>query len=219
MRYFVKTPWWLKKIYSSFTWSIKTNEKAVYLSFDDGPHEKATLFVLDELKKYNAKATFFCVGKNVVNQPDLYARILQEGHTTGNHTYNHLNGWKTDDAVYLQDVRDAASHINSSLFRPPYGKIKSFQARHIAAAMKSEAAGIIMWDVLSGDFDQAITKEVCLQNVVLNVKPGSIVVFHDSEKAFPHLGYCLPRVLQFLSENGYSMKSLLNMKSKEEERM
>jgi peptidoglycan-N-acetylglucosamine deacetylase len=212
MKYFVKTPWWLKKIYPSFIWNIKTNEKIVYLSFDDGPHEKATPFVLDELKKYNAKATFFCIGKNVTSLPDLYKRVMEEGHTVGNHTNNHLNGWKTDDIKYLQDVKDAAQHIDSSLFRPPYGRIKSFQAKNIPAAMKDETAKIIMWDVLSGDFDTDITKKQCLQNVVLNVKQGSIVVFHDSEKAFNHLEYCLPLTLKFLSEKGFGIKSLLNSK-------
>ena len=217
MRYFVKTPWWLKKIYPSFIWNIKTNEKEVYLTFDDGPHERATPFVLDELKKYNAKATFFCVGKNVVSFPGLYKRIIEEGHTTGNHTYNHLNGRKTPDIKYLQDVTDAAKQINSSLFRPPYGRIKTFQAKHIPAAMKDESAKIIMWDVLSGDFDDGITKEQCLQNVILNVKQGSIVVFHDSQKAFNHLQYCLPLTLKFLKGEGFSIKSLLNPKQEKGE--
>ena len=210
MKYFVRTPWWLKKLYPSYTWNIKTQEKIVYLSFDDGPHEKATPFVLEELKKYNAKATFFCVGKNVVALPVLYDRILQEGHTTGNHTYNHLNGWKTAEADYLKDVAQAAKYIDSSLFRPPYGKIKSFQARNISAVLNDQSAKIIMWDVLSGDFDQTITKEQCLQNVVLNVRSGSIIVFHDSEKAFPLLEYCLPRTLEFLSSKGFRFEALIN---------
>jgi peptidoglycan-N-acetylglucosamine deacetylase len=210
MKYFVRTPWWMKKIYPSYIWNIKTKEKVIYLTFDDGPHEKATSFVLDELKKYNAKATFFCIGKNVSAFPAVYKKILEEGHTTGNHTYNHLNGWKTTEADYLKDVAEAVKYIDSSLFRPPYGRIKTFQARNIPLAMNNSAAKIIMWDVLSGDFDQDITKEHCLQNVVLNVKNGSIVVFHDSEKAFPLLEYCLPRTLEFLSGKGYRFEGLLN---------
>ena len=210
MRYFVKTPWWLKKIYPSYIWNVQTKEKDVYLTFDDGPHDKATPFVLDELKKYKAKATFFCIGKNVAALPELYKRIIDEGHATGNHTYNHLNGWKTADITYLQDVADAAKLIHSSLFRPPYGRIKSFQAKNMAAAMKDRSARIIMWDVLSGDFDDGITNEQCLQNVVLNVRQGSIVVFHDSQKAFNHLTYSLPPTLKFLTESGYNIKCLLN---------
>ena len=210
MRYFVKTPWWIKRIYPSYTWDIKTNEKVIYLSFDDGPHEQATSFVLDELKKYNAKATFFCIGKNVSLLPALYKRILEEGHTTGNHTYNHLNGWKTADADYLKDVAAATKLINSSLFRPPYGRIRSFQAKNMSSVMNTHSAKITMWDVLSGDFDRNITKEQCLQNVILNIRKGSIVVFHDSEKAFPLLEYSLPRALEFLSTSGFRFESLVN---------
>jgi peptidoglycan-N-acetylglucosamine deacetylase len=208
MKYFVKTPWWLKKIYPSYIWNIKTEEKVIYLTFDDGPHERATVFVLDQLKKYNAKASFFCIGKNVVAYPALYNRILEEGHITGNHTCHHLNGWKTPDKEYLKDVTEAAKYIQSSLFRPPYGRIRSFQAQHIAAAINEPSAKIIMWDVLSGDFDQTITKDQCLENVVLNSKKGSIVVFHDSEKAFPLLEYCLPLTLEFFSKKGFRFEGL-----------
>ncbi|MBL7739671.1 MAG: polysaccharide deacetylase family protein [Chitinophagaceae bacterium] len=209
MRYFVKTPWWLKKIYPSYTWDIKTNEKILYLTFDDGPHEQATIFVLDELKKYNAKATFFCIGKNVAAHPDIYKRISDEGHAVGNHTCHHLNGWKTRDEEYLKDVADAARLINTFLFRPPYGRIRSFQAKNIGKAMKQPLAKIIMWDVLSGDFDTMLTKEECLQNVVLNAKKGSVVVFHDSQKAFRLLEFVLPRVLDFFTAEGYRFQALL----------
>jgi peptidoglycan/xylan/chitin deacetylase (PgdA/CDA1 family) len=210
MKYFVKTPWWLKKIYPSYTWHIKTEEKVMYLTFDDGPHERATPFVLDELKKYNAKASFFCIGKNVVAYPELYNRIIAEGHRTGNHTYNHLNGWKTPDKEYLNDIAEAGKYIHSSLFRPPYGRIRSFQAKHIAPVMNNAAAKVIMWDVLSGDFDQSLSKDQCLHNVVLNADKGSIVVFHDSAKAFPLLQHCLPHTLEFFSSKGFRFESLLN---------
>ena len=193
----------MKKIYPSYTWDIKTKEKLIYLTFDDGPHLQATSFVLNELKKYQAKASFFCVGKNVAALSGLYNRLLEEGHTTGNHTYNHLNGWKTADTEYLKDVAEAARYIDSCLFRPPYGRIRSFQAKNIPSAIKDNSAKIIMWDVLSGDFDESITKDQCLQNVILNVRNGSIVVFHDSAKAFPLLEYCLPRTLEYLSGKGY----------------
>src|SRR5688572_28780142 len=153
MRYFIKTPWWLKKMYSSYQWSIDTKEKDLYLTFDDGPHPVVTPFVLEQLKKYNAKASFFCLGKNVLAEQGIYKKIIEEGHAVGNHTHNHLNGWKTKDEDYIADVIEAGKFIDSFLFRPPYGKITSFQAKNIKTALKNENAKIIMWDVLSGDFD------------------------------------------------------------------
>jgi peptidoglycan/xylan/chitin deacetylase (PgdA/CDA1 family) len=208
MNYFVKTPWWLKKIYSSYVWDIKTDERVIYFTFDDGPHPIATPFVLDELKKYNAKATFFCIGKNVLAYPDIYKRILAEGHSVGNHTHNHLNGWKTKKEIYLNDVTEAARHINTTLFRPPYGRITRAEAKGITAALKKSESKIIMWSVLSGDFDKDTTKEKCLKNLTLNTRPGSIIVFHDSEKAFPHLKYILPAALNFFSEKEYLINKL-----------
>jgi len=206
--YFVKTPWWLKKIYSSYVWSIDTKEKILYLSFDDGPHPVATPFVLDELKKYHAKATFFCIGKNVVAEPAIYKRILDEGHTVGNHTYSHFNGWKTKDDVYLDDVREAGKFIDSVMFRPPYGRIKSFQAKNIKSVLSRRVVKIIMWDIISGDFDSTLNSNQCLQNVILNAKSGSIVVFHDSEKAFSRLQFVLPGVLQYFGKKGYRFERL-----------
>lgn len=208
MKYFVKTPWWLKRLYSSYIWNIPAKNKVLYLTFDDGPHPVATPFVLDELKKYNAKATFFCIGKNVLEEPLIYQRIIEEGHAVGNHTHNHLNGWKTKDAVYLENVQQAAKHISSALFRPPYGRITSFQTKHIAKALQKASAKIIMWDVLSADFDEALTGEQCLQNVVLNAGKGSVIVFHDSEKALKRLEYSLPKVLEYFTEKGYQFEKI-----------
>jgi peptidoglycan/xylan/chitin deacetylase (PgdA/CDA1 family) len=208
MRYFVKTPWWLKKIYSSYVWSVDTKEKIIYLSFDDGPHPAATPFVLDELKKYNAKATFFCIGKNVLALPGIYKRILDEGHAVGNHTYNHFNGWKTKDEIYLDDVREAGKFIDSIMFRPPYGRITSFQAKNIKSALNKTFVKIIMWDVISGDFDDTLDGKQCLQHVILNTTKGSIVVFHDSEKAFSRLQFLLPAVLEFFAKKGYRFEKL-----------
>ncbi len=202
MNYFVKTPWWLKRLYAKRLWSIDTKEKDIYLTFDDGPHPSATPFVLDELRKYNAKATFFCIGHNVETHPGIYQRILNEGHRVGNHTQNHLNGWKTPVNTYIANISKAAEKIDSTLFRPPYGRMSSAQAKKLATYK------IVMWDVLSGDFDESLSKEKCLANVINRSVPGSVIVFHDSEKAFPRLEYALPASLAFFSTNGYSFKSL-----------
>jgi len=208
MFYFVKTPGWLKKIYDSYIWSISVKDKILYLTFDDGPHPEATPFVLKELKKHNILATFFCIGKNVVAYPDIYDQIIREGHSIGNHTYNHLNGWKANNDVYLNDIALASNEIDSYLFRPPYGRITSFQAKQLKTVMKGKEPKVIMWDVLSGDFDTSCSPQQCLANVLFASVPGSIIVFHDSEKAFPKLEYALPRVLQYFSEKGYLFKPL-----------
>jgi peptidoglycan/xylan/chitin deacetylase (PgdA/CDA1 family) len=203
MFYFFKTPWWLKKLYPSLVWHIDIKEKILYLTFDDGPHPVATPFVLDELKKYNAKATFFCIGKNVVQYPDIYKRIIDEEHRVGNHTFSHLNGWKTDDEVYIKNIQEAAKYIDSDLFRPPYGKITRFQTKLLKPHYK-----IIMWDVLSADFDKEVSPEKCAQQVIMKSKPGSIIVFHDSEKAMLKLEFALPKVLQYFSSKGYIFSTI-----------
>ena len=208
MRYFVKTPWWIKTLYPFYTWRIPTKEKILYLTFDDGPHPEATPFVLNELKKFDALATFFCIGKNVLAWPEIYKRILDEGHSVGNHTQNHLNGWKTANDVYMKDISEAANYIDSNLFRPPYGKITLFQAKNLRAAMKGRKSKLIMWDILSGDFDLTITPEQSLQNVIFRSGPGSIIVFHDSEKAFSKISYALPKVLHHFTEKGFKFHSL-----------
>ncbi|MDZ4795853.1 MAG: polysaccharide deacetylase family protein [Bacteroidota bacterium] len=208
MYYFVKTPWWLKRIYPERVWDLATKEKIIYLSFDDGPHPTATPFVLDLLKNYNAKATFFCIGNNVKTYPAIYERILEEGHQTGNHTQQHLNGWKTTNELYLADVAAATKYIQSGLFRPPYGRIKQSQAKGINKALQNKLTKIVMWDVLSGDFDESLSKEKCLDNVTRNTKPGSIIVFHDSEKAFLRLSYTLPAVLEFYAKKGFEFRTI-----------
>ncbi|HWK07590.1 MAG TPA: polysaccharide deacetylase family protein [Puia sp.] len=206
MFYLIKTPWCLKKWYSRLVWDIPVREKVLYLTFDDGPHPDATPFVLDELKKAGAKATFFCIGKNVQAYPQIYKRILLEGHRVGNHTHNHLNGWKTPDQKYLENVQEAGLYIDSDLFRPPYGRIRAFQS-----ALLREAPfhySIIMWDVLSADFDRSLTAERCARHVTRHARPGSIVVFHDSEKAFDRLRGALPEVLQHFGERGYRFETI-----------
>jgi len=207
MFYFVKTPKWVRKLYGAGIWQMADDPKAIYLTFDDGPHPEVTPFVLDELKKYGAKASFFCVGRNVLENPAIYKRIIDEGHSVGNHTYNHLDGWKTDSAAYLADIEKARVYINSDLFRPPYGRITRTQQRNISASIPP--FNIIMWTVLSGDFDVQLSPEQCCKNVIKNTKSGSVVVFHDSEKANERIRYALPLVLKHFSERGFLFEKII----------
>lgn len=205
--YLIQTPKLLRSLGpSSAIWEkpVSLAEPEVYLTFDDGPHPIATPFVLDCLAEYDAKGTFFCIGKNVIEYPEIYHRILEEGHAVGNHTHNHLKGWasKTDD--YIKDTQQAAQFIDSKLFRPPYGRIKRMQAK----LLHEIGYSIIMWSLLSADFDTDISAERCLENVVFNLKPGDIVVFHDSRKAWDRMSYVLPRVLQLCKKNKWSVKTL-----------
>ena len=211
MLYFVKTPWWLKRLYPRCVWDIPVGEKIIYLTFDDGPHPAITPFVLDTLQQYNAKATFFCIGKNVAAHPDVYQRTLDEGHRVGNHTFNHLNGWKVTDEAYTQNILTAGKYIDSHLFRPPYGRITRFQVKLLTGIRNSPTTSnfnIIMWDVLSGDFDIKLTADTCASHVIKNTQPGSVVVFHDSDKAFPRLREELPQTLEHFSKQGYRFEAI-----------
>jgi peptidoglycan/xylan/chitin deacetylase (PgdA/CDA1 family) len=205
--YFIKTPFWLRLIYRSCIWRKSTEDRVLYLSFDDGPHPEATPFVLEQLANYNAKASFFCIGKNVQLYPDIYAALTEANHTVGNHTQNHMNGWNNKTANYIEDIQQATKLIHSNLFRPPYGRISFAQIK----ALRSDPSlpqDIIMWDVLSGDFDTTITGEQCAQNVIQHAGPGSIIVFHDSAKAMDRLRVALPKVLSHFSNLGYQFKAL-----------
>jgi peptidoglycan/xylan/chitin deacetylase (PgdA/CDA1 family) len=205
--YLIKTPFWLRAIYPQCTWKIPSQEKVIYLSFDDGPHPDATPFVLAELKKYNAKATFFCIGNNVLKHPNVYELILSEGHKVGNHTYDHVNGWKTETKDYLENIKDAAALIDSNLFRPPYGRITKKQIRALLLN-KELPQEIVMWDVLSGDFDLKIDGATCAKNVIKHAGPGSIIVFHDSQKAWDRMSFALPLVLDYFSKLGYRFECI-----------
>jgi peptidoglycan/xylan/chitin deacetylase (PgdA/CDA1 family) len=205
--YLVKSPWLLKKIYPKLTWHIKTGKPSIFLTFDDGPIPIVTPLVLKILRGYNAKATFFCIGENVNKHPDVFAQVKADGHAIGNHTYNHLNGWKTLDEAYVANTLKTDEILHTNLFRPPYGRIKRSQV----SWLKKERPNMqfIMWDVLSGDFDVNLTPEKCLANVLKHTKPGSIIVFHDSLKAFPRLEYVLPKAMEAWAKKGYHFEALI----------
>jgi peptidoglycan-N-acetylglucosamine deacetylase len=205
MRYLVKTPWWLKMIYRQCLWEMPAAGNKVYLSFDDGPHEQATPFILDTLKQHHAKASFFCIGKNVAANPGIFQRILEEGHAVGNHSYQHKNGWKVSNEEYYDDIAKAKELIGSNLFRPPYGKIRYAQIDHLKRKMQLQT---VMWTVLSGDFDPVLSGADCLENVIRNMLPGSIILFHDSAKAYEKVIYALPLVLKEIKNRGWVTEKL-----------
>ena len=199
------SPFWLKAFFPGLVWHIPTQEKKIFLTFDDGPIPDITESVLETLAHYKAKATFFCIGNNVQLHPDIFQMLLAQKHSIGNHTFNHMNGWKTEDAVYLDNIQqcDQALKVDTNLFRPPYGRIKKSQSK----VVKKERQ-IVMWDVLSGDFSKEITQEVCLKKSIQYTRPGSIVLFHDSIKAAANMQYALPRFLDHFSNKGFSFEAL-----------
>jgi peptidoglycan/xylan/chitin deacetylase (PgdA/CDA1 family) len=201
--YPLRVPEIIQSFFPEFVWKIATDQPIIYLTFDDGPTPDVTDKVLEYLNQYNARATFFCIGKNVEANPSLYQSIINAGHSVGNHTYNHKNGWNTPNTVYFDNIDKCRMVVNSHLFRPPYGKIKSSQIAFLKNHYK-----IIMWNVLSGDFDQTLSKERCLNNVLKLTKAGSIVVFHDSIKASERMVYALPKVLEYFTEKGYKFESI-----------
>ena len=182
---------------------MPAGKDTIYLTFDDGPIPEVTPWVLDTLAKYNAKATFFCVGDNVRKYPEIYTKVIEAGHAVGNHTLNHLSGWSTENISYFHNIRHCARIVNSGLFRPPYGKLRPSQVQFLQRHYQ-----IVMWDVLSADFDNEITPEDCFQNVIQHAGQGSIIVFHDSLKAETNLRYALPLVLDHFSKLGYTFSAL-----------
>lgn len=197
----VKTHKFISYLFPKYIWKIPNSKNKIYLTFDDGPIPEVTEWVLDILKAENVKATFFCIGDNIQKHQKVFNRIQSEGHTIGNHTFNHLNGWKTSSSDYIENFKKCESTINnnSKLFRPPYGKISPFQAKQIL----KDNYKIIMWDVLSYDFDNKISSQKCLNNVIKNIESGSIIVFHDSLKAEQNLRYVLPKAITYLKEKGF----------------
>ena len=203
----------MRAMYPNFLWRVKTDKKVIYLTFDDGPIPEITEFVLETLENFKAKATFFCIGNNIEKHPDVFQKVVNHGHTIGNHTYNHLKGWNTEDDIYIENFKKCndilllpnIEHRTSNIeyFRPPYGRIKKSQAHEILKTHK-----IIMWDVLSGDYDQSIPKETVLKKSIQYSEAGSIVLFHDSIKASKNMMYALPRFLENFSNQGFTFKKL-----------
>lgn len=203
----VTVPKVVKKMFPNYIWNIDSNEKTLYLTFDDGPTPEITDWVLECLKKHNAKATFFCIGKNIEQHPDIYQNIIKNGHAIGNHTFNHLKGWKTTIDSYLIDViqtQDILNIQNQKLFRPPYGRMKPKQAKLLI----DKGFQIVMWSVLSVDWAKNVSEIQCYKNIVDNASSGDIVVFHDSVKASRNLQYTLPKVLEYYGNLGYNFKSI-----------
>ncbi|WP_298237608.1 polysaccharide deacetylase family protein [uncultured Algibacter sp.] len=215
----IKTPKVAKKMFPNYIWDIPTKEKVIYLTFDDGPTPIITNWTLDILDKYNAKATFFCIGNNIEKHPAIFQNIIEKGHAIGNHTHNHLKGWKTKTKDYLENICDAQTTINSeisnssivnqkslivNLFRPPYGKIKPKQGRKLIEL----GYKIVMWDILPFDWDKTVNPETCYNNAITKTNKGSIIVFHDSVKASKNMQFALPRMLEYFSKKGYKFKSV-----------
>ena len=199
----MKIPKIVEAYYSDLLWRVKTDRKELYLTFDDGPTPHVTKWVLDLLNEYNAKATFFCVGRNVKNHPVIYRRILKEGHKIGNHTFDHKNGWHSANYNYLKDVMKCDELVQSELFRPPYGRIKKNQIKRLKSRFR-----IVMWDVLSEDYNSKHSGDHCAGIVKKQAKSGSIIVFHDSRKAARNLKSALPIVLEHFTGLGYTFRSL-----------
>lgn len=206
-----RTPLILRWLYPSLVWRMEHNENDLYLTFDDGPVEGPTDFVVDQLKKFSIPATFFCIGDNIRKYGNVFKEIIAQGHTVGNHTVNHLNGWKTPAEAYLSNVRafdglakEGGLDIETKLFRPPYGRITSRQAKHLADYR------IIMWDVLSQDYNDRLSAERCLKQTIRACRPGSIIVFHDSYKAHRNMKYALPRLIDHFGGRDFNFKAIPN---------
>lgn len=199
------TPTWFRKLFPTLVWNEPTKEKVLYLTFDDGPIPRVTEYVLNELEKFNARATFFCIGDNVRKHPDIYEKVINGGHSVGNHTYNHLKGWSTKNETYYENIDKCAKLVNSKLLRPPYGRITKSQYKKLGKEYK-----IIMWSILTWDFLKNLDRDYSLKTCVKKTKRGDIIVFHDSIKAEENIRYILPKYLKYFSDKGFQFKSLLS---------
>jgi len=203
-----KTNFLMRALYPNFVWRKATQEQVIYLTFDDGPIPEVTEFVIETLAKYNAKATFFCIGNNIQKHPDIFQKVINGGHAVENHTFNHLKGWATDDKVYLENIAQckdemASRGVVTKLFRPPYGRIKRSQSNVLLPDYQ-----IVMWDVLSGDFSLNLSPQTVLEKTLKHTEAGSIVLFHDSIKANVNMSYALPRFLEHFSEKEFRFERL-----------
>lgn len=205
-----RVPFFLPWLFPNLFWRIPTNQKELFLTFDDGPIPGPTEFALETLRKYSCPATFFCIGDNVRKHPEIFKRVIENGHAIGNHTFNHIKGWNTSLESYIENVKQCETEFETSsldpraskLFRPPYGRITVKQVRALSVYK------IIMWDVLTIDYDKNVSPESCLRNSIRVTRPGSIVVFHDSLKAERNMTYALPRFIEHFLEQGYTFKIL-----------
>ena len=198
----ITPPKFIRRMFPDLIWQIE-DERGVYITFDDGPTPGITEWILATLRRYNAKATFFVLGKNVEKYPDLYAKILAEGHRVGNHTYSHQKGYLMSLERYLEDIDLASYSVQSNLFRPPYARVTPSQLRAIAQRYK-----IVMWSVVSRDYNRKISREWCLRGVLPHIKPGAIILFHDSEKSFVNMSYALPKTLEHIEKLGLKCKAI-----------
>ena len=205
-RFLVKTPWWLKKLYPGCLWDMPVKENTLYLSFDDGPHPTITPFVLQQLKKYNAKATFFCIGENVARYPDIFQQLIDEGHAVGNHTFHHINGWKTTATDYMNDIKKADEYIHSPLFRPPYGRMKRSQLGLLN--QEKNKMTVVMWNILAGDWVMDLKPDRCYQRVKRKISSGDIIVLHESDKSWDRMSYTLPLLLEDFTHMGYQFRAI-----------
>lgn len=201
--YLVKTPAIVKWIFPSMVWDIPAKEKVIYLTFDDGPDIKVTPDILELLARFNAKASFFCVGEKVKQNLELFKKIIIQKHVVGNHTFHHLKGRKVSVKKYIEDINTAKQYIPSMLFRPPYGSITRKQIIELKKEYK-----LIMWSILTGDFDKKLSKEIVLQNSIKSTGKGSIIVFHDNAKFREKMLYALEGCLNHFSELGYNFEAI-----------
>ena len=208
--YWVKTNSIIKKLFPKLIWDIPNANKTVFLTFDDGPTPEITPWVLNVLKQHQIKATFFCIGDNIRKYPEIFKQVINDGHSIGNHTFNHLKGWETETRNYMENLQLCDTEIrklttaNYNLFRPPYGKIKRSQA------IQAREAGykIIMWDILTADYDKNVSPQKCLENATKKTASGSIIIFHDSVKAFPNVEFVLPKTIEKLKEKGFTFDAI-----------
>lgn len=198
-----RPPLWLRRLYKDCYWNFPNEENKIYLTFDDGPTPELLPFILQTLDEYKVKATFFCVGNNIQKHPQLYSEMLSKEHVVANHTFNHLNGWKTPNKIYFRNIKEFDALHESNLFRPPYGRLRKSQMRQLAREYK-----IILWDVLSYDYDKNISPERCLQNVTANTRSGSVIVFHDNVKAERNLRFALPQFIAAAQRKGFAFDVL-----------